>query len=93
MYKILEGVKSKIGISGNNPEDWKGVTKKSFAQHGGQGLLAQHNGSLFETLDSLFPDKFWYKHIRMDNNHFSNQENQKKFLQVKLNTSFSFLFQ
>lgn len=92
VYTNFNHIKINLGVKGDTPKDWQGITKKEFIENGGKELLLQHKGSLFETLDTLFPNEFWYKSIRLDNKYFDKLENQKKFLKVSKKNNYLAFF-
>lgn len=50
---FLSQLASKLGI--NQPQDWGRISLQTIKEHKGRYLLDRHRGSLFLTLQSVFP--------------------------------------
>jgi len=64
-------------------DDYYKLSYKLVLDNGGSALLSKHNGSIFQTLSSLYPEKPWdpLKFSQAPRNYWNNNiANQKKLL-------------
>ena len=67
----------------NDFTGWYRVTSKDIILHGGSGLLAQYNESLYNALKEIFPEVSWkpWKFVSAPKGCWENKEVQREFMQ------------
>ena len=70
-------------------DDWKTVSLVTIRQHGGRGILAQHNDNLFDLLLYIYPSHPWLFKRKKSNGFWTQFDHSRDFL-ISLYEKFRF---